>query len=177
MSESPQVAPLPGLLKLSVDDIALVACEAAMLVDGSQTIVAANSAAERLLRHAPGSLQGQALSTLLPRAVRSTHDQLVRRFAESASPEARMADRTSVVALRGDASEIALDIYLWRMDVPVEGRPHRLYLVLMRDPSIEPTLRRQVAALNQRFRPVLDMAPVAICVAEAAESTARPSSM
>ena len=135
MSESARVAPMPGLLKLSLDDIALVACEAAVLVDANQTIVAANSAAERLLRHAPGSLQGQALSTLLPQEMRAAHEQHVQRFAESAPSEVRMADRASVVGRRGDASEVALDIYLWRLDIPQDGGLHRFYLALLRDPA------------------------------------------
>jgi two-component system, NarL family, sensor histidine kinase UhpB len=166
MPETESVASLPALLQLSLDEQAFAACEAALVVDGDQTIVGANAAAEHLLRHPVGTLTGRALSTLLPERARVRHAAQVRRFADAGTGERRMVDRGAVTGLRGDGSECEIEVYLWRLDLPAGGAAAPMCLALLRDASIAPTLRRQVSDLNQRFVDVLDMAPVAMWVAE-----------
>ena len=85
--------------------------DALLLVDAQGKIVLANPAAERLLGHAPGGLQGIAVDALVPDAIRPRHAAY--RDAYATAPRARpMGKQTGLVARCADGSEVMVEIAL-----------------------------------------------------------------
>jgi len=104
--------------------------DAALVVDGSGTIVSVNDQAERLFGYASGALVGASVDTLVPEPVRHRHRGHRRAF--TAAPQTRpMGAGMELTGRRADGSEVRLDISL----APVMSEGDLLVVAAIRDLS------------------------------------------
>lgn len=116
--------------------------DAALLVDASGRVVAANSAAERCFRYPPGGLDGVQVEALVPARLRARHAQHRQQLAGRAG-ERPMGSGLALWGNRRDGAEFPADISLRSVEVDA----HPLTLVAVRDVSRERDEREAEARL------------------------------
>ncbi|MBI5256251.1 MAG: PAS domain-containing sensor histidine kinase [Burkholderiales bacterium] len=146
----PVAGPTPDLLARAFH----AAPNGFVLVDRQGTIVAANTALEAMFGHAPQSLVGQPLETLLPGAVQEAHVGLREAFFDRPEPRAMGAGRV-LYARRADGHEFPVEIGLNPLLAP-EGP-----LVLASVVDISERL-----ALEWAFRGLFDASPYGLLIVD-----------
>lgn len=106
--------------------------DAAILVDASGVIVAANPLAERCFRYPTGGLPGVQVEALVPARVRTRHVRHRHHFAEKPSQRA-MGAGLDLWAIRRDGTEFPVDISLTPLNVV--GRT--LTMAAVRDMTVQ----------------------------------------
>ncbi|MCW5632861.1 MAG: PAS domain S-box protein [Rubrivivax sp.] len=140
--------------------------EAILLVDDAQKVIGFNHAAEALLGCRASSALGRPLERFVPVAARAAHAGQVRRFTDSADVRRRMAPGRRVMALHGDGHEVPVEVTLSRVDVMVDGVMRHWSAALLRDLTLEDSLRGEIDTLTRRLYAALDATPVAVWIAE-----------
>jgi len=134
--------PLPVEVHLA---ILQAAPDAIVVTDPSGTIVYANDSVATVFGHAPGSILGQPIEVLIPRALRSRHAD-VRRTYEARPTRRSMGARLEIVGLRADGSEVPLDISL----SPVSTSAGRYIVSVARDVTERRAMEQQLRELSFR---------------------------
>ena len=140
--------------------------EAIVMVDRAQTVVVANAAAERMFGRPPGGIVGVPLAQLIPPRFRERHAALVSGFDATGAVERLPHGVEPVFGLRANGEEFPAEASLSRVVLTVQGEPQHFFVAVLRDLSTERGLKADVAALSARLRTVLDIAPVAMWIAE-----------
>jgi two-component system, NarL family, sensor histidine kinase UhpB len=140
--------------------------EAILMIDESQSIVAMNPAAERLLGCDAAQVLGTSLDRFVPPRWRAQHASMVRGFADSQDTQRLMRMGRRVELLRGDGSTAPVEIALSRIEMIDRGQPRTLFAAMLRDSSDECALEEQLAALERRMRAVFELSPTAIWICE-----------
>jgi two-component system, NarL family, sensor histidine kinase UhpB len=168
MSMSSSRAPTGGFFFAGpLAGIIHAAREAIVMVDGGQTIVAVNPAAEALLEAPAQSLLGQSLARFVPARWRAGHAAQVRAFADSGTRERAMAEGRVVRLLTATGREVPVEIALSRVTTTTsDGGPATHFAALLREQHDAQSLRDQLDALRTRLRAVLELAPIAIWIVE-----------
>ncbi|MCW5613126.1 MAG: PAS domain S-box protein [Rubrivivax sp.] len=139
--------------------------EGIVVIDADHRIVAFNPAAERMFGCSAAQALGQPLERFLPAESRQRHAELVARFAAAPQDAHRNRPRR-LRALRADGSAFPVEISLSPVDMAVGGGVQRLLAALVRDLGEEQQLRDQVERLQLRLDAILELAPIAIWVAD-----------
>lgn len=139
--------------------------EGIVVIDEQQHIVAFNPAAERMFGCSSAQALGQPLDRFLPAESRVRHAGLVTRFA--ADPQGAHRRRPQRLrALRADGSAFPVEISLSPVDIAAGDGVRRLLAALVRDLGEEQALRDEVERLQLRLDAILELAPIAIWVAD-----------
>ena len=117
--------------------------DAVISLDHNLRIVVFNPAAERLFGYAAAQMVGQPLDQLLPARYRPTHGTSIAAFGQTGSTRRRMGAFGTVVGLKRDGTEFAVDatISQWR-----EGRD-KIYTVVLRPVDLETHVEDSKAVL------------------------------
>jgi diguanylate cyclase (GGDEF)-like protein/PAS domain S-box-containing protein len=116
--------------------------DALLIVDGGGAIVFANSATERLLGWAPGTLRGESVDRLVPSRF-AKHASLREGFMKH-SVRRPMGAGLELFAQRRDGSEVPVDIAI--SPVTLDGQPH--VVVALRDVSRQTQASQQLRILS-----------------------------
>lgn len=118
--------------------------DAMIVIDRGGTIVLVNPQAERLFGHAPGTLVGLPVETLMPAAVQQAH--VAHRTRYMASPRVRpMGAGYELTGVRADGQAFPVEIGL----SPVSAGGDTLYAASIRD--ISETQRARQALVRARY--------------------------
>jgi PAS domain S-box-containing protein len=155
----------PGPARAALAPQLQAAHEGIVVIDAQQRIVAFNPAAERMFGCAAAQALGQPIERFLPPDARGRHGPLVDASAAEAAGSALRPPRR-VRALRADGSAFPAEISLSPVDIAVGGGVQRLLAALVRDRGEEQALRDEVERLQLRLDTILELAPIAIWVAD-----------
>lgn len=126
--------------------------DAIIAADDTNRIVYANPAAHSMAGHAPGSLIGCHVTTIVPERLRDLHAQGFERYARTREPH--LVGRTvPVPLLRADGSELPVELSLG----VVGSGPHITVTALIRDAS-EAQRRQRLATAQIAVTSVLTQA-------------------
>lgn len=151
--------PLGGIIRASH--------EAIVVIDEQQVVVALNPAAQEMFGCTAEQALGSSLARFIPAASRSAHAAHVHEFASSGVLERQMASRRRITAVRADGETFPVEIALSRVDFGADGRARRYFAALLRDLSLERELKDALETLQKRLRAVLELAPIALWIADA----------
>lgn len=127
--EGPALAQAPTEL---VEAVLRLVPDAAVLVDGAGTIVAANLLAERCFRFQGGAMNGLSVESLVPARLRARHVR--HRSAFVARPGQRpMGAGLELWAIRRDGTEFPVDISL----TPLQVGERQLTMASIRDVTVQ----------------------------------------
>jgi PAS domain S-box-containing protein len=87
------------------DAIIAISADAIISMDESQRITRYNRGAEEIFGYAAAEMIGQRIEKLIPARFHSTHEQLVRTFAQSPVVARRMGERRQISAVRSTGEE------------------------------------------------------------------------
>jgi two-component system sensor histidine kinase UhpB len=155
-----------GFLSMPLWPVADAAREGIVMVDTTQTIVAANTAALKMFGWERSQIVGQPLGRLIPERYRERHLRHVQAFDRSGMTEQQVIRREPITGMRSDGQEFPVEASLSRVELSDDGVQRSYFAVVLRDLSVERALRHQVATLTQRFRAVIDLTPVAMWIVE-----------
>jgi two-component system sensor histidine kinase UhpB len=142
------------------------ALEAIVMFDERQTVVAANAAAQRMFGCSAEQMLGQSIDHFIPARHRAAHAAHVQRFEASHRVELSLAARRGVTALRFDGVEFPVEIAVSHVDAAGPGGSTHYHAALLRDVSQERALEEELDALQRRLRAVLELAPIAVWIAD-----------
>jgi PAS domain S-box-containing protein len=134
LSDRNSAARLAGLLDSAMDGI--------ITVDGQQTIVLYNRAAERIFGWTADQVMGKPLDMLIPQRFRGAHASQVRQFGDTGVTSRRMGAGPVISGLRADGEEFPIDASISQLDAP-EGK---LYTVILRDITERVRAQQELAA-------------------------------
>lgn len=155
----------PAPARAAVGPLLQAAHEGIVVIDAQQRIVAFNPAAERMFGCSAAQALGQPLERFLPADIRPRHATLVSHFAAEPQGAHRRAPRR-LRALRADGCSFPVEISLSPVDMAIGGGVQRLLAALVRDLGQEQALRDEVERLQLRLGAILELAPIAIWVAD-----------
>jgi PAS domain S-box-containing protein len=165
-SQPPAATPAPPApARAAVAPLLEAAHEGIVVIDAQQRIVAFNPAAERMFGCSAAQALGQPLERFLPADIRPRLAALVSHFAAEPQGAHRRAPRR-LRALRADGSSFPVEISLSPVDMAIGGGVQRLLAALVRDRHEEQALRDEVERLQLRLDAILELAPIAIWVAD-----------
>ena len=155
------------LFDVPLGNIIRASHEAILVIDEQQIVVALNPAAQEMFGGTAAQMLGQSLARFIPAAARPEHAAHVQAFASSGALERKMADRRRITAVRADGEVFPVEIALSRVDVGRGERSQPYFAALLRDLSLERDLQQTLEMLRQRLRAVLELAPIALWIADA----------
>lgn len=135
--QAPQPLGRPAPSKIPFSAFASLAHEAILILDATQHITFANSAAEALFGYGSGELLGASVDALIPDALRAAHHEWVQRFAAGPAGERAMSGRPEVRARHRSGAEFPAEASIAKLEADGE----LLLIVILRDLS-----RRQEGA-------------------------------
>lgn len=163
---SPQDQPF-DLFSVPLGSIIRASHEAIVVIDEQQVIVALNPAAQEMFGCTAEQVLGASLERFIPAAARPAHAAHVHEFSSSGALERRMAHRRRIMAVRANGEVFPVEIALSRVDFGLDGRSRRYFAALLRDLSLESELKDALETLQKRLRAVLELAPIALWIADA----------
>jgi hypothetical protein len=86
-----------------------ISADAIIAADEQLNIIYANPAADRLFGFEDSQLTGRPLDSLLPERFRTSHREMMRRFAAESAPARLMGDRARITGLTASGEEIPLE--------------------------------------------------------------------
>ncbi|MDT0646973.1 PAS domain-containing sensor histidine kinase [Zunongwangia sp. F260] len=122
------------------------ASEGIIVVDASQTIIAANSAAEYMFGYQSGELTGEPLNLLIPMNYRPNHGQHFSRFLES-SEKRQMGHGRDLHGLKKDGSQFPVEAGL--NPFKIDGEDYVMSLII--DISVRKETQQQIRELNNKL--------------------------
>ena len=120
---------------------------AILLVDAQGTIRLANTQAESLFGRSRAAMVGRPVDMLIPARLRAAHDALRRAFSEQSPPARKMGYGREVHALRGDGSEVPVEVAL----EPMRSADEPYVLVSLVDISERRQNERNAAAQRDQI--------------------------
>ncbi|HNJ43904.1 MAG TPA: PAS domain S-box protein, partial [Acidobacteriota bacterium] len=112
---------LAGIIDATMDGV--------ITIDDTHRIIVFNRASEAMFRCSAAEALGQPLDTFIPERFRTSHDQLVRNFADSGTCSQKMAVPRIIYGLRADGEEFPLEAVV--SQTAVNGR--KQLTVIVRD--------------------------------------------
>ena len=122
------------------------ASEGIIVVDASQTIVAANSSAEKMFGYNPGELINQPLNILIPSNYRPNHGAHFKSFMDH-SEKRQMGHGRDLYGVRKDGTQFPVEAGLNPFEI--EGEQYVMSLII--DITIRKENERQIVELNSRL--------------------------
>ena len=165
MASNPASSKSDFLERLSADFTAPV-IEACITIDEQQRVVAINPAALRMFGYAGDQILGEEVTRLIPARFQNQHRQQVAGFAGSGDRERPMGRRGTVTGLRSSGEEFTLEASISQLEVHDSLGRRMLYQAMLHEPTNVHGLQAQILSLQQRFRELLDMAPMAMWITE-----------
>jgi PAS domain S-box-containing protein len=142
------------------------AFEAIITVDEEYRVVMINPAALRMFGYSTAEALGSELSRFMPSRFGLTHAAHVRQFDRSGAVELPMGARGTVVGLRANGDEFALEASICRVDVHGPAGARRYFTALLRDVSEAQAIEAEIEVLNRRVRAIFELAPIAIWITD-----------
>ena len=140
--------------------ILLVAEDAIVSCDATQTITFFNLGAERMFGYRMEEAIGQPLAMLLPEAARDEHPAHVRAFGAGVAPSRMMSERREVAGRRSNGEVFPIDATITK--VSVGGA--MTFTAHLRDISARKAAQRELEESERRFRAMFDHAEAAIAL-------------
>lgn len=155
-----QQAQMQGLIDSAMDGI--------IMVDGEQTILVFNRAAEKLFDYKASDIVGSQLDVLMPQRFRSPHGAHVRRFDADQSYSRRMGAGDFITGLRADGTEFPIEVSISKFE-SAEGIR---YTAIVRDVTernnaqcaLKEAARREWMRAEELSK-LLNAVPAAVCFA------------
>ncbi len=122
------------------------ASEGIIVVDSSQTVIAANKPAEHMFGYKEGELLGQPLNFLIPRNYRQDHGKHFRHFLKN-SEKRQMGHGRDLYGLKKDGTEFPVEAGL--NPFVIDGEEYVMSLII--DISIRKETQRQITELNTQL--------------------------
>ena len=122
------------------------ASEGIIVVDASQTIVAANSSVEKMFGYNPGELINQPLNILIPSNYRPNHGAHFKSFMDH-SEKRQMGHGRDLYGVRKDGTQFPVEAGLNPFEI--EGEQYVMSLII--DITIRKENERQIVELNSRL--------------------------
>jgi PAS domain S-box-containing protein len=140
--------------------ILLMAEDAIVTCDDTQTITFFNLAAERMFGYRMEEVIGQPLAMLLPEGERTGHAAMVEGFGGDAAPSRMMSERRQVRGLRRSGETFPIEAAITK--VAVHGE--LTYTAHLRDISLRKAAESRLAESERRFRAMFDHAVGAVAL-------------
>lgn len=133
------------------------ALDAIITVDSDQHILVFNRAAETMFGCAAAEALGQSLERFIPERFRAGHSSHIQSFGQTETSTRAMAGSRPIFGLRKGGEEFPIEASISQIEVGGQ----RLYTVILRDIT-------ERARADERFRLVVEAAPNAMLMADAA---------
>ena len=143
--------------------ILLMAEDAIVSCDDTQTITFFNLAAERMFGYRMEEAIGQPLAMLLPEGERTAHAAMVEGFGADVAPSRMMSERREVRGLRRSGETFPIEAAITKVQVHGE----LTYTAHLRDISLRKAAQSQLAESERRFRAMFDHAAGALALLDA----------
>ncbi|MFZ0491271.1 MAG: ATP-binding protein [Salegentibacter sp.] len=122
------------------------ASEGIIVVNATQRIIAANSAAERMFGYIPGELEGQQLEVLIPQRYHSQHGQHFEHFLEH-SESRSMGHGRDLYGVKKNGQNFPVEAGL--NPFTIEGEDYVMSLII--DITVRQETQRQIRELNTQL--------------------------
>ncbi|MGA9326630.1 MAG: ATP-binding protein [Salegentibacter sp.] len=122
------------------------ASEGIIVVNATQQIIAANSAAERMFGYIPGELEGQQLEVLIPQRYHSQHGQHFEHFLEH-SESRSMGHGRDLYGVKKNGQNFPVEAGL--NPFTIEGEDYVMSLII--DITVRQETQRQIRELNTQL--------------------------
>jgi PAS domain S-box-containing protein len=140
--------------------ILLMAEDAIVSCDDTQTITFFNLAAERMFGYRMEEAMGQPLAMLLPEGERTGHAAMVEGFGADVSPSRMMSERRPVRGLRQSGETFPIEAAITKVSVGGE----LTYTAHLRDVSARHAEQSRLLESERRFRAMFDHAAGALAL-------------
>ncbi len=140
--------------------ILLMAEDAIVSCDDTQTITFFNLAAERMFGYRMEEAIGQPLAMLLPEGERTGHAAMIEQFGDDVSPSRMMSERRGVRGLRRSGETFPIEAAITKVSVGGE----LTYTAHLRDVSARHAAQSRLAESERRFRAMFDHAAGALAL-------------
>lgn len=138
------------------------AMDAIITVDADQRIVLFNQAAEKMFRCTAEMAMGTGIDRFIPQRFRKGHQQHINRFSQTGETSRAMGSLGAISGLRADGEEFPIEASISKTEIA--GR--RLFTVILRDITDRIRAEEALMASEQRFRTIMDSAPVLVWVSD-----------
>ncbi len=145
---------------------ASVSHEAILLVDRTQTVLALNAKAKEVFGFGDDPAVGISLSELIPQALRAAHGNHVRDFVASNRPALEPMGRGGLTALRHTGEVFPVEVAVSRVGGGPGAEPPDVFVVVLRDLSVEGHLHADADLMRRRVAAVVDAMPAAMWIAD-----------
>ncbi len=140
--------------------------EAILTIDAAQRVVMINPAAQRMFGCSAADAIGSDLLRFIPERHRAAHAGHVRAFAASGEAERTMGERLPVTGLRSNGEEFPVAVTIVRTEGEAIFGSGLYFTALLRDLSVERSLRSALDTMRHRFETVFEWSPNAVWIAE-----------
>jgi PAS domain S-box-containing protein len=131
------------------------AMDAIISIDGGQSVVLFNGAAEKMFQREASEIIGQPLSLLLPQRFRAAHAEHILAFANTGVSNRAMGRLGTLNALRADGTEFPIEVSISQTSIAGE----KLFTAILRDVTerkqAEDTQRLLLSELDHRVKNTL----------------------
>lgn len=166
MSEVNERRPPVGFFDVPLGAVVDAAREAILITDSERTIVAVNAAALAMFGYTQPEVVGQRLDRLIPQRLRGAHAGPLRAFEAAGKGQIRIGDRMPVRGLRKDGTEFPAEVAMSRVELAGPDNGRTCFITMLCDLSPWRAVLGPLDETAQRFRDLLDLAPVAMWITE-----------
>lgn len=145
---------------------ASVSHEAILLVDGAQNVLALNEKARELFGCGDDPAAGMVLDDLIPTALHAAHREHVRGFVDSGRSSLDPMGRGRLQARRRNGEAFPVEVAVARVGRGPGAEPPSVFVVVLRDLSVEGHLHADAELMRQRVAAVLDAMPAAMWIVD-----------
>ncbi|MGL6138688.1 MAG: PAS domain S-box protein, partial [Planktothrix sp.] len=133
-----------------------IANDAIISVDSTQHITLFNQGAEKIFGYKLEEVLGQPLNLLLPEQFRNTHDQHIKKFAQSVGKARRMGERGEIWGRRRDGTQFPAEASISRLEIQDET----VFTVILRDISDRKHIETALRNSEEQFRHAFEDASI-----------------
>ncbi|MDZ4405384.1 PAS domain S-box protein [Prosthecobacter sp.] len=138
------------------------AMDAIITVDAGQRILLFNKAAERMFHCPAEKAVGTDIGLFIPQQFRQRHEQHIKRFGRTGETSRAMGSLGAISGRRADGEEFPIEASISKTEIA----GHQLFTVILRDITDRIRAKEALAASEQRFRVIMDCAPVLVWVSD-----------
>lgn len=166
MTKAYKRPPSVGPFDIPLGAVLDAAREAIVVTDHGQRVVAVNAAGLALFGYTQPELIGQPLDRLIPQRLHGAHAAHVRDFEATGKAQLRAGGRVAVRGLHKDGTEFPVEATVSRVEMAGPDGDQTFYVTMLCDLVPWGVPPGEMDPPTRRFRELLDLAPVALWIAE-----------